>query len=83
MSKSSPPPFRDAKAWYDHAMQQPSKITQHESEQRAALAREHNQREGIVDPDVLADQQLYIKGKLTRDEYEQYLLLKYSTMIMR
>jgi len=71
-------PFASAEAWFEHAMRQPSRISRAESMRRAAIAAQHNAREGIVDADTLADQQLYIQGKLTLQEYQQYLLLKHG-----
>lgn len=62
-------------------MQRTSAITDTESQQRAALADAHNRREGISDTDTLADQQLYIQGKMDLDEYQAYLLLKHSPQV--
>ena len=77
-SSDAEPPFADADAWYTHAMQQPSMISAAESARRAAHAAAHNRLHGIDDAELLADQQLYIQGKLTLEMYQRYLLLKYG-----
>jgi len=33
---------------------------------------------GINDADTLADQEIYIQGKMTHEEYQKYLLFKHS-----
>jgi len=48
-----------------------------ESDHRADIAQAHNQQLGINDADTLADQQLYIQGKMDMEEYQDYLLLKH------
>lgn len=59
-------------------MQRPSTIDAAESEQRRTQADTHNQANGISDPDTLADQKLYILGKMSIEEYQEYLLFKHS-----
>ncbi|GAV20243.1 hypothetical protein MMIC_P1207 [Mariprofundus micogutta] len=53
-------------------------IDAEESRQRQNFADSHNRQQGISDPDILNDQQLYILGKMDMEEYEQYLLFKHS-----
>ncbi len=59
-------------------MQRASGIGDDEIDQRMAVADAHNRRHGISDADTLADQQLYIQGKMELEEYQQYLLFKHS-----
>jgi hypothetical protein len=68
--------FSTASAWYQTAMQRESLCDEAESNRRQALADAHNQH--IHDADTLADQQLYIQGKMDKDEYQDYLLFKHS-----
>jgi len=49
-----------------------------ESNHRAGVADAHNQQLGISDADTLADQQLYIQGKMDMEEYQNYLLFKHA-----
>jgi len=81
MSDSSSTPkhtFSNANDWRDAAMQRVSLCDTAESERRKILADAHNQKEGMSDPNVLADQELYIQGKMDIDEYQNYLLFKHS-----
>ena len=64
-------------------MQRSSDINVTESNQRKAAADEYNRQHGISAPDILADQQLYIQGKMDIEEYQKYLLLKHSTAATR
>lgn len=59
-------------------MQRPSAIDAAESLRRQAIADNHNRQQGITDADILADQQLYIQGKMELDEYQRYLLEKHA-----
>lgn len=59
-------------------MQRPTTIDAAECQRRRKVADRHNRREGIADADTLADQQLYILGKMDIEEYQEYLLLKHS-----
>jgi len=70
--------YSNADVWCCAAMQRESCIDAEESCQRARLADAHNHKEGMTNPDTLADQQLYIQGKMDRDEYQDYLLFKHS-----
>jgi len=81
MSDSSHSPqaqFSNANDWRNDAMQRLSLCDAAESDRRKRLADEHNRKEGMFDPDVLADQQLYIQGKMDVDEYQNYLLFKHA-----
>jgi len=71
--------YLNAAAWHAAGMQRPSLCCDAaETKQRQALANAHNRQENITDPDTLADQQLYIQGKMDKDEYQDYLLFKHS-----
>ncbi len=59
-------------------MQRSTVIDAAESAHRADIAHAHNQQQGISDADTLADQQLYILGKMDIEEYQEYLLFKHS-----
>ncbi len=59
-------------------MQRPNSVGNAESEKRRAQADAHNKLHPISDPDALIDQQLYILGKMDMEEYQAYLLFKYS-----
>ena len=80
MSPKTPnkPTYPNAAAWYTAAMQRPSLCDADESRQRQSLADAHNQQNKICDPNVLADQELYIQGKMDKDEYQDYLLFKHA-----
>jgi len=73
------PHYATAADWYDAAMQRASLIDAAESAQRYAIAAAHNQQHRITDADTLADQQLYIQGKMPLEEYQRYLQFKHST----
>jgi len=70
--------YSSAAAWRTAAMQRPAVIDAVESARRAGIAHAHNQQQGISDADTLADQQLYILGKMDIEEYQAYLLFKHS-----
>jgi len=70
--------FSSPDAWRDEAMARTVEVNTGESLRRKMLADAHNEREGITDPDTLADQQLYILGKMELGEYQDYLLFKHS-----
>lgn len=72
--------FSNADDWWDAAMQRSPDISVAASNQRAAAAEAHNREHSISDPDTLADQQLYIQGKMDLEEYQEYLLFKHSTI---
>lgn len=81
MSDSSHSPkqlFDNANDWHKDAMQRTSLCDAAESDRRRLLADAHNKKENMHDPDVLADQKLYIQGKMDVDEYQNYLLFKHS-----
>jgi len=70
--------YSSAAAWRDAAMQRISKINDGEADQRSAIADAYNRQHSITDADALADQQLYIQGKMDLEEYQDYLLFKHS-----
>lgn len=70
--------YTNADQWRRNAMQRPAAIGADESMRRQAIAEAHNRQEGTTDADILADQQLYIQGKMDIEEYQEYLLFKHS-----
>lgn len=73
------PVFSTADAWRDTAMARPNGVDPLESARRRATAREHYSRQGTPPSnDLLADHELYILGKMSMDEYQEYLVFKYG-----
>ncbi len=70
--------YTSANAWRKAAMNRASGIDDAESCQRREIADAHNLKAGINDADTLADQEIYIQGKMTPEEYQKYLLFKHS-----
>jgi hypothetical protein len=70
-------------AWREAAMQRSAAIDTAESSHRAAIAHAHNQQQDTSDADSLADQQLYIQGKMDMEEYQDYLLFKHANVSSR
>ncbi len=59
-------------------MQRDVEISAEELLTRRKVAHAHNQEHTIRDADTLADQELYILGKMDLQEYEAYLLFKHT-----
>ncbi len=59
-------------------MARPDGVDARIQQRRRRLAQRHNAAHGIDDADALADQELYIRGKMTREEYEAYLVFKHA-----
>ncbi|MFQ5346058.1 MAG: hypothetical protein ACE5DZ_08895 [Mariprofundus sp.] len=70
--------YDSSDAWRNAVMQRSSGISDMESRQRREIAAAHNLKEGIQDADTLADQEMYILGKMSLEEYQDYLLFKHS-----
>jgi len=70
--------YANAEAWWYAAMQRESTVSANEEQTRRKIAHAHNQLNNIHNPDALADQELYILGKMDLQEYEAYLLFKHS-----
>jgi hypothetical protein len=70
-------PYATPDAWRDAAMQRPSAIAADEVERRRVVAAAHHRAHGQPDADALADQELYILGKMALDEYRDYLIFKF------
>jgi len=70
--------YTNAEAWWYAAMQRESTVSPEEEQVRRKIAQAHNQQNNIHDPDALADQELYILGKMDLREYEAYLLFKHT-----
>jgi len=70
--------YSSAAAWRKAAMRRATVIGASESVHRSEISCAHNQQLGISDADTLADQQLYVQGKMDLEEYQDYLLFKHS-----
>lgn len=70
--------YPTAAAWREAAMARPNGVDDLEIARRRTLARQHYAGEGKPDADTLADHELYILGKMTMDEYQEYLVFKYG-----
>jgi len=76
--KTNSNPHADATQWYAEAMQRDSAIDAAEISRRRDIATAHNRQHQIDDAEILADQELYIQGKMPLNEYQQYLQFKHS-----
>ena len=71
--------YKTAKAWKEAAMQRPQGVDDAEMHQREQQARKHVLQEGKQPVgDVWEDYMIYIMGKMDLEEYQTYLLFKYS-----
>ena len=70
--------YQNAEQWWAAAMQRDAEIDPQELLTRRKVAQAHNQQHDIKDPDTLADQELYILGKMDLEEYEAYLVFKHT-----
>lgn len=70
-------PFATPEAWRTAAMQRSSAIGAEEVGRRRAVAAAHHRRHGMPDADTLADQELYVLGKMELEEYRDYLIFKF------
>jgi len=71
-------PHENPQAWFAAAMIRVSTLDHAQIQQRQAIADAHNACNGISNADMLADQKLYIQGRMEMKEYESYLLFKYG-----
>jgi len=71
--------YDNAHQWREVAMARACGVSEEESERRRERVVSHHRSEGTEpDADQLADYELYIRGKMDIDEYQQYLLFKYG-----
>jgi len=70
--------WKTPQAWREAAMARPDGVDARLQARRRQVAARHKQAHGITDPEVLADQELYIRGKMTREEYAAYLAFKHA-----
>ncbi|PIP01858.1 MAG: hypothetical protein COW18_03200 [Zetaproteobacteria bacterium CG12_big_fil_rev_8_21_14_0_65_54_13] len=70
--------YDNAQTWFDAAMERATLLDEAGVLQRQAIADAHNACNNISDPAMLADQQLYVQGRMELEEYERYLLFKYG-----
>ncbi len=65
--------------WRKQAMQGKSSISPEEMLKRRAQAERFYQEQGMTpNADTLADHELFIQGKMTLEEYQQYLVTKHA-----
>jgi len=65
--------------WRKKAMQRESNISTEEMRKRRARAERFYTEQGITpSADTLADHELYIQGKMSLEEYQQYLISKHA-----
>ncbi len=64
--------------WRAAAMARPDGVDARVQRRRRRWAARHNAEHGVCEPDALADQELYIRGKMSREEYEAYLVFKHA-----
>ena len=70
-------PYATPDAWRAAAMRRATTIAAEEIRRRRAVAEAHHRAQGLPDADALADQELYILGKMALDEYRDYLIFKF------
>jgi len=71
--------YETAAEWQQVAMQRMQGVSRDEQDKRREQAQKHIQAEGIQpNADLWADYELYILGKMELEEYQDYLLFKYS-----
>jgi len=75
---NNPKEHSTAAEWYAEAMQRDGAMNADEISQRREIAAAHNRQHHIHDAATLADQELYIQGKMALDEYQYYLQFKHS-----
>lgn len=69
-------PYATPDAWREAALARPAGVDAAEQHRRRELAAAHHRRHGMPDAQALADQELYIQGRMDLDEYRDYLLFK-------
>jgi len=71
--------YQSANAWRDDAMQRENGVSDAEAASRRSQAKSHYTKENMQPTaDILADHEVFILGKMDKEEYEQYLLFKHS-----
>ncbi|HXH65177.1 MAG TPA: hypothetical protein VNH42_06710 [Mariprofundaceae bacterium] len=70
-------PYESPNDWRDAAMRRSATVGAEEVRRRRAVAEAHHRLHGQPDADALADQELYILGKMELDEYRDYLIFKF------
>jgi hypothetical protein len=69
-------PYATPDAWRVAALARPVGVGAAEERQRRQTAEAHHRRHGVPDAQALADQELYIQGRMDLDEYRDYLLFR-------
>lgn len=70
-------PWVSSEDWAREAQARPDGVSAEEQARRRRFAQKRNAELGITDPDRIADQELYIRGKMTLEEYTAFLAFKY------
>ena len=70
-------PWLSAEDWARAAYARPDGVDAEEQARRRAFAEKRNAELGITDPQQIADQELYIRGKMTLEEYAAFLALRH------
>jgi hypothetical protein len=69
-------PYATADAWRAAALKRPVGVDAAEQQRRRAIAAAHHHQHGMPDAEALADQELYIQGRMDLAEYQDYLLCR-------
>ena len=69
-------PYATPDAWRAAALKRPVGVDAAEQRRRREIAEAHHRRHGMPDARALADQELYIQGRMGLDEYRDYLLFR-------
>ena len=70
-------PWLSAEDWARAAAARPDGVDAEEQARRRAFAEKRNAELGITDPAQIADQEFYIRGKMTLEEYAAFLALRH------
>lgn len=69
-------PYATPDDWRAAALRRPPGVDAIEQRRRRDIAEAHHRRHGMPDARALADQELYIQGRMTFEEYRDYLLFR-------
>lgn len=69
-------PYATPDAWRAAALKRPVGVDAAEQRRRREIATEHHRRYGMPDAETLADQELYIRGRMDLEEYRDFLLFR-------
>lgn len=69
-------PYATPDAWREAALKRPVGVDAAEQRRRREIAEAHHRQHGMPDAQALADQELYIQGRMDLTEYRDYLLFR-------